>query len=944
MKKLLLLILMSLGIAHLQAQTSKVNVTIDGPGVVDEYLTTSADGKKQVKLKAIPSKFLENVTFDGWSGDATGKNTEITVSADKAQNIHAIFTYHRPVKKYPLIDLKKSWADMGKPMYYEMPMIWETQDMSLWRGTNYLPVDYNRDGYIDYVQFAKRGGMGIDNYREKVRFWLGQPDGSFIEDPLNDNKLTSTVYSIFMKYADFNDDGYPDFCSFSSGYDRQGATGDYPVVLMSGKDGKYTELAFKDYDHGYFHGGTTGDFDNDGDIDALFWDMNNKDGKNSLYLKNDGKGNFTKIEATELIDFSGFRSTLFENAILGYCDMEVTDLNNDGYNDLIMLMGDFPNDGANPGAQKYGYITPPIIFWGSSSGKFGGSNFTLLPPPRTGYGISSTFCFYDFNGDGRKEIIVEKCGDGQLGDTRFYLGGYLQVCEWDGDHYVDKTDKYIPVEHKEFNKRKSECRTAIETIDGKDYFIASEIDGFFRYGVGTPIYKLYVVENGILKSLEGDDWKTKISSYSEGLPIYVDGPKFTDIKSASDGVNPADTLHKWLAFDTDWDSTGGNMWRINLHHRDNTHFGRTSIKWDRDGMDPKKDKEQQTIGFKFNSEVDMSKLSADNYCLEFYIKNSDPNLTFEMLFAYYEDLRESEKYDDDLEWRSVSKIVSAETTVDGKFTGKWQQVLIPLSDFLGNSTFKDVKSFEIHVEGGDLNNVFYLDDIRIRRIGILSGTDYDRAFQRGYVGDEYIVRDRQSQITSLEFKSLLKPLVEKFAPDSIGYFNSRISDEDVPIVRSTAAMMAYYVARCIGATEINNRHHHSAEANFWEEAWGPEHGQVLPHAHDPLAESPDGWQESVCALLWNDDHVSPFSGRQVVAYVNSDECYAWSKPFTWDDAICAITRLYDSIDPEKMASGISVPMVYPASTQDVYYNLNGQRITNPSKGVYIKNGKKIIVK
>ena len=102
MKRLLLLMLAALRMGGLQAQTSKVNVTIDGPGVVDEYLTLSADGTKQLKLKAVPSKFLGDVTFDGWSGDATGTEAEITVSPDKAQNIQATFTYHRPVKKIPI--------------------------------------------------------------------------------------------------------------------------------------------------------------------------------------------------------------------------------------------------------------------------------------------------------------------------------------------------------------------------------------------------------------------------------------------------------------------------------------------------------------------------------------------------------------------------------------------------------------------------------------------------------------------------------------------------------------------------------------------------------------------------------------------------------------------------------------------------------------------------
>ena len=67
-------------------------------------------------------------------------------------------------------------------------------------------------------------------------------------------------------------------------------------------------------------------------------------------------------------------------------------------------------------------------------------------------------------------------------------------------------------------------------------------------------------------------------------------------------------------------------------------------------------------------------------------------------------------------------------------------------------------------------------------------------------------------------------------------------------------------------------------------------------------------------------------------------------PLTWDDAICAITRLYDSLDPEKLAAGITVPIVNSSKPQNVYYNLNGQRVNRPTKGIYIANGKKFIVK
>ena len=41
---------------------------------------------------------------------------------------------------------------------------------------------------------------------------------------------------------------------------------------------------------------------------------------------------------------------------------------------------------------------------------------------------------------------------------------------------------------------------------------------------------------------------------------------------------------------------------------------------------------------------------------------------------------------------------------------------------------------------------------------------------------------------------------------------------------------------------------------------------------------------------------------------------------------------------------IITPPIKNNSGKDIYYNLNGQRESNPSKGIYIRNGKKIIVR
>ena len=864
---------MILCLSHVKAQTSKVNVTIDGPGIVDEYLTVDKDGKKQLKLKAVPSKFLGDVTFDGWSGDATGTSEELIVLPDKAQNIHAKFTYHRPVKKYPLLNLKQSWADMGKPLYYEMPTIWETQDQTLWRGTNYLPVDYNRDGYLDYIQFPKKGGMGTDNHRENVRFWLGKPDGSFDEDPLNDNRMLGTVYSIIVKYADFNDDGFPDFCSYSSGYDRSGTTGDYPVVLMSDDNCVYHDLRFTDYDHGYFHGGATGDIDNDGDIDILFWDMNHPDGENSLYLENEGKGNFTKHDAREILDLTSCVGTF-----PGGCDVECIDLNNDGYNDLIFCAHDHVDNTS-------GYVSTPVVLWGSSSGKFGGTNYTMLPEPRLGYGITTSLCFYDFNGDGIKEIIVEKNGDGEYGGTSFYRSGYLQVCELIDGAYVDKTEQYIPVENQAFNREKSEIRMSIENIEGTNYLIACEIDGTFRSGVFVGVIAPYAIRNGVLESLESE-YKTKVPSFDEGFPLYVDGPLLSDIRSYSDGVNPVDTMaeHHWVDItegDESWGDAysgggSGNLWRINMAHRKDTHYGRTCIRWNRDGLDPNKEVEKQGVSFMFVSDVDISKLREEGYFVELYIKNSDPDLT--------------------LSFNGVE--IGAKDTDEGIFTGEWQRMSFPLNKMWDGSW----NGFWVEVGKGDLNNEFYLDDIRIRRLADSSYDDYDRAFIMDYLDNNYFSKDRTAQVGAQEFKAMLKVLIDKFAPDSMNYFNSYITDYEVPLSRGMATCMAYYTARCIGA-ETNNAITGEHPADLWGCDFN-NFDELLPHWGDSGEDdAPEdmfwrdfgGW---MTCFYWNFCHVSDKSGINVIGLDKEANSFHWDDPLTWEDAIRAISRLYDSTDRE----------------------------------------------
>lgn len=234
-------------------------------------------------------------------------------------------------------------------------------------------------------------------------------------------------------------------------------------------------------------------------------------------------------------------------------------------------------------------------------------------------------------------------------------------------------------------------------------------------------------------------------------------------------------------------------------------------------------------------------------------------------------------------------------------------------------SYGDQLTFEQKGTSYALNGVDVKDIVSINNKVWNQYGEYERAFLKGYLDSKYSLLDRNKTITSLQFKEMLQTIIEKVAPDSLNYFNSRISNFDTSITRSTAAMMAYYVARCIGATSNNARTNYWTSDNFWEDAWGSEINDVLPYAHEPSPDQQDGWQESICALLWNAWHVSSYSNKEVIGYTGGAELYAWAKPFTWEDAVLAVTRLYDSIE-------------YDDSVIE-YASMDDSRVINPDSSI-----------
>ena len=875
---LLLLTTMILCLGYSKAQVSKVNVTIDGPGVVDEYMTVSGDGKKQVRLKAVTNKILDGVTFDGWSGDASGNSEELIVDGDLPLNIHAKFSWKRPTRKYPLLDLKLPNADHKN--YYIDEKCYEFHNPRAWRGSNYIPIDYNRDGYIDFVEFAMKGGMGTDNHRENVRFWLANEDGTFTEDPKNDDKLVGSVFCNRFAYPDLNEDGYPDFCSFSTGYDRDGSHYDHPLILMSDETCTYHEVRYPEHVQ-YFHGGTSGDFNNDGHVDVLFLSIANF--YESVLLMNEGNGVLKDTDMREVFKFDDLFAQYGGISPI-YMDCEFCDLNNDGYLDFVLCGNDYFDSDT--------YNSPPMVLWGDGK-TFTPERSAKLQETPYGYGISHSPIFYDLNGDGVKEIIISKLGDGVFNGSIFYKDIIHQVFELNGTEYVDKTDQYIPEQY----KIKETLRTWMEEIDGRVFMCNGEHDEGYTPGVATcpGSFKVYELVNGILKPVYYPT-TTKVETYDEGLAIYADNPTLVDFIYYDDGINQNDIGVAWGASDQ-WDALpSGDMWRMDPHYNHGAHFGTSCLRWNRDGLDPNKEYESQNISFGFISDIDIQKLADEGYCLEFYIKNSDQNLTLNFAFETYDVGVDGSN-------KGLRATMSKRNVDGGTFTGEWQRVIIPLSAFGGDASFAKVRDFFIRIGEGDFDNEFYLDDIRIRKISSVSFDDYERAFEKGYLTDKYKNMVRTEQVQSQEFKVMLKSLIGKFAPDFLSNFNEYITDYDEPLTRGMATIMAYYVARSIGAEYQNTAN------DFPDDMWEGDftgYDELLPHWNDPGEEDyPEGmWWRSTgfgsfqTPWLWNLCHASNFSGIEVIALDKKAKTFHWDDPLTWEDAIRAISRLYDSTDRE----------------------------------------------
>jgi hypothetical protein len=277
-----------------------------------------------------------------------------------------------------------------------------------------ITFDFNNDGLLDVLSTA-RGHDGVS-----IEIALNNGDRTFSDgtSEIIIGKIPKLVHAREIIQDDFNGDAITDFYIIGHGYDANPFPGEQNVLLLSNGDGTWSnQLLPRATD--FTHSATSGDIDNDGDIDIYVGNVWGGKQISPYMLINNGIGEFTKNtkilpRALKSFNIKFTTSLLF-------------DANNDGWLDLI----GGNHDGEDGRGNKI-YL--------SKRGSFSNSSVIKLP-------VSTTFRrnevldtqIYDFNNDGFKDVLFLST------KGPYYVDHQIQILINDGaSNFIDATDEYIP--------------------------------------------------------------------------------------------------------------------------------------------------------------------------------------------------------------------------------------------------------------------------------------------------------------------------------------------------------------------------------------------------------------------------------------------------------------------------------------------------------------------
>lgn len=210
--------------------------------------------------------------------------------------------------------------------------------------------------------------------------------------------------------------------------------------------------------------------------------------------------------------------------------------------------------------------------------------------------------------------------------------------------------------------------------------------------------------------------------------------------------------------------------------------------------------------------------------------------------------------------------------------------------------------------------------------------DYSRAFAEGYVDAAWQEEARDRQVLTGEFRGMLVSMISRLAPDRLEWFEQKVTEFSAPMVRGQGVVMAWYAAVCIGADGYTDtgRNFSEDDPDFWNTGDAPLE-ELFPDVFqpNPVETEMNIWDnEFIASFLWNQWHTSPVSGQMAFAWDEENKSMHHTDPCTLEEAICAVTRLWDSMQNPGISAGQAEPAeaampAEPDPIQEYEMNLAG---------------------
>lgn len=427
-----------------------LTLAIEGSGTVKEEVIAIAPQAQYpsgttVRLTPQPADKFE---FGGWSGDLTSTTNPLDLKIDKPISLKALFQKI----KFPGYKVDLNAKQLGKEYWENLSILSDLMVISFQQPygsrTRYSTFlnqlvcgDFNNDGWVDVYN----PGATYDGIQGSMTFLIWDPLKKTFEEKnlLKDKSITSfdgNKIKVIPEYI--NGDNYVDLVLFTGEDEANFIYSPKKIKLLISDGGGQYEVVEVDHITPAISavGGDIADLNGDkipdlvltyGAVFKILWGQ-----KNSPYFKTSTAPIFpfpivnlfggTPVYFTNDNGFGESCLSCIENNVN---DVNIIDINKDGWNDLVLQQTEVDSDLSN------GFSTKILLNKGG--GKFNNSSIVRLPH----FNASSSkainqedYRFDDLNGDGKIDIIAVNQVEYRTWNIFVYLqnsaGGFEINYDW----------------------------------------------------------------------------------------------------------------------------------------------------------------------------------------------------------------------------------------------------------------------------------------------------------------------------------------------------------------------------------------------------------------------------------------------------------------------------------------------------------------------------------